>query len=225
LDLESITEHVRAVLMLGQTVTAGLRRHVAMTWHADAANFTYGSSETGTIATGCRSGVLHAIDERFVLEVRTGTDLEPFATATRGELVVTPLHADVTILLRYATGDTVRRVACACGTPGAAFVVEGREDDVVQGPHGPLGAEEVENLVYEVPDALDYLLDIDQHGQVRQLRLLLRRGAPVPDTTVLASAMGAPVTIVDEIPSAARAGALVKSWKQTRTVQKFWPNR
>lgn len=224
-DIGAITDSVRSVLMLGQTVTQGLRRHVSDVWSADARIFSYGSSETGTIATGCRNGLMHAIDERFVLEVRTAEQVVPLAVAERGELVVTPLHADVTMLLRYATGDTVRRVRCDCGTVGTAFVVEGRADDVVNGPDGPLGAEEVEAAVYEVPDVIDYLLDIDQREHVRQVRLLVRRGCSAPDTTLLAATLGAPAVIVDEIPAAARAGALVKSWRMTRTVQKFWSNR
>lgn len=222
-DRPALTRPVRSVLMLGQTVTNALRLHVASTWLADAAIFSYGSSETGTIATGCRAGVLHALDERFVLEARAADGPVPFSIATRGELVVTPLHADATVLLRYATGDMVRRVSCRCGMPGTAFVVEGREDDVVLGPEGPLGVEEVEAAVYDVPGAIDYLLDIDQHKRVRNVRLLVERRMSSVDTADLARALGAPVERVDEVPSAARAGALVKSWRLTRTVQKRWP--
>lgn len=221
-DIKSVTRHLRSVLMLGQTVTGGLRHHVSAAWSADAAIFSYGSSETGTVATGCRAGVLHAFDERYVLEVRTDDGLLPFSVATRGEMIVTPLHSDATVLLRYATGDTVRRVACGCGTPGTAFVVEGRQDDVIQGPEGPLGAEEVEAAVYAMPGAIDYLLEVDQRERVRNVRLLVARHMTNVDTASLEAALGAPVEMVDEIPAAARSGALVKSWRLTRTMQKWW---
>lgn len=133
-EIESVTCDVRSVLMLGQTVTGGLRHHVLATWAADVAISPTVRARPAPSPPGAELGCCTRSTSGFVLEVRTGNTLLPFSIASRGEMVVTPLQADATVLLRYATGDTVRLVDCTCGTPGTAFVVEGREDDVILAP-------------------------------------------------------------------------------------------
>jgi phenylacetate-coenzyme A ligase PaaK-like adenylate-forming protein len=99
-------------------------------------NQTYGASEAIPLALPCRYGRLHLNSDWFVVEP-IDAEGRPVPTGARSDgLLVTNLANYVQPVIRYQLGDSViitdRR--CACGSPLATIVVEGRTDEILQIP-------------------------------------------------------------------------------------------
>ena len=218
-QFEELAGPVEKLLLLGEPITRALMARLERSWSAAAIAASYGSTETGTVATGCRDGALHVIDDRFVLEVRDGEAIEPLRPGGRGELIVTPLRAEATILVRYATGDRIEAHACACGIPATGLRILGRFDDQVCVSGREMGPEEIEDLVFRTPFVQDYQLEVGPDDEVRALRLQLFPGTSWSDRNTVASSVDLPVKFVPHIPEFARAGGVVKSWRRTRVVR------
>ena len=116
---------VTSLLMIGAPATRGMRARLARSWKAAALIASYGSTEVGTIACGCRYGQLHVLEGRHYLELRQDGDVRPLEFGSPGELIVTPLYSEAMQFVRYATGDRVSVIACECGTDGRAIAVAG----------------------------------------------------------------------------------------------------
>ncbi len=95
-----------------------------------------GASEIGAWGYSCREGSgLHLIDGEFIAEVIDPATAAPVADGTVGELVLTNLGRPGFPVLRYRTGDMVRRMwqRCPCGRQGPLLAggVLGRADGMV----------------------------------------------------------------------------------------------
>jgi phenylacetate-CoA ligase len=98
----------------------------------------HGMTETGPVSYECpeRRGVLHILELAYIPEVVDSQSLEPVAPGGTGELVLTNLGRTVSPLLRYRTGDMVRRAAaerCPCGSYELALEggILARSDEMV----------------------------------------------------------------------------------------------
>jgi phenylacetate-CoA ligase len=81
----------------------------------------HGMTEIGPVSYECpeRRGTLHVIESAFIPEVIHPETFRPVEPGATGELVLTNLGRVASPLLRYRTGDVVRRahdVRCACGS-------------------------------------------------------------------------------------------------------------
>jgi phenylacetate-CoA ligase len=68
--------------------------------------------------------MIHLLEDRVYCEVVDRATGEPVGPGEEGELVITPLQAEASPLLRFATGDRVRWLppeACGCGRPFAGL--------------------------------------------------------------------------------------------------------
>lgn len=96
----------------------------------------HGMTEVGPVTYECpqQPGVLHVIESAFFAEV---IDPASGKAAESGELVLTTLNRTGSPLLRYRTGDLVKRGArsaeCGCGRNDLALVggILGRLDDMI----------------------------------------------------------------------------------------------
>lgn len=218
---DELATSVRHIATMGATITPGLATRIARRWNAKVRDFSFGSSETTTIATGCKAGKLHALDDRFVLEVSLPSgEVVPLGPGASGRLIVTPLDLRAQVLLRYDTEDSVSVIECCCGTGGTAFRVHGRPEDVVLAGDVPVGQPEVEDAVFAIPAVADYVLEIDQHDRVRVARLLAFPGSSEVDASPIVNALSCDVAWVSQLPASARTGGLFKSWRRTRCVQR-----
>src|SRR5262249_19951496 len=115
----------------GSSVPPALQRRLARTWGARVIEL-YGSTETMLLGTSCAQGTLHleaALAFGEILEPSTG---QPVAEGGEGLLVVTTIGVEGSPLVRYDTGDVVRRLPpCPCGDPRPAILVLGRADEAV----------------------------------------------------------------------------------------------
>jgi phenylacetate-CoA ligase len=116
----------------------------------------YGSTETMLLGTGCPEHRLHLEPELVHCEVlRPGTD-ESADVGEEGELVVTTLGIEGSPLIRWQTGDRVRRLPpCDCGDSRPAIVVLGRESEVVRLAERRLHSHEIVDAAAAAADAVD----------------------------------------------------------------------
>jgi phenylacetate-CoA ligase len=144
-----------AFFLGGAPLPPALQRRIEKVWGARVIEL-YGSTETMLLGTGCREHVLHLEPALVHAEVlRRGSD-EPAEIGEEGRLVVTTLGIEGSPLVRFETGDCVRRLpACACGDPRPAIVVLGRESEVVELAGRRLHAYEIVDAAAAAADALD----------------------------------------------------------------------
>ncbi len=181
------------------------REQVHEAWGIPVFN-TYGATEYAPIATECREGSLHLLEDRAIFEIvdDRGRTVPPGESGAR--LLVTVLDRRTQPLIRYEISDGLRELpgACACGRPFPRLArVEGRVEEALHLPAAGGGAavDIHPNLVHallervpatgwqlrqESPDALTVLLtgqprDADVTTlQQRLAALLVARGAALP---------------------------------------------
>jgi phenylacetate-coenzyme A ligase PaaK-like adenylate-forming protein len=92
----------------------------------------YGSTETMLLGTSCAEGTLHVATAVAYCEVLAPDGDAPVEAGGVGRLVVTTIGVDGSPLVRFDTGDLVRRLPpCACGDPRPGLVVLGRAAEAV----------------------------------------------------------------------------------------------
>lgn len=212
---DRVADQIDTLLVIGAVVTEGMRHRLAKEWEAKVIIVSFGSTELGTFAVGCAGGRLHLLEDTHLLELRRVGEILPLDAGGSGELIVTPLDSEASVLVRYSTGDTVSFVKCGCGNPNPAIVVAGRSDDTVLLHGTQVGPEEIERAVYIDGAASDYMVEVDEDDNVLTVVVL-----PAADTdpSAIVACLGVPVRLVDRLSVLARAGGAVKSWKATRTV-------
>ena len=86
----------------------------------------YGLTEAGSVAGECSAHCgLHLLEDNFIAEVVDPESGVRVPDGTSGELVLTTLGRLAQPIIRYRTGDAVRRVHddhCACGRSGARLI-------------------------------------------------------------------------------------------------------
>jgi len=134
IDLERLA--LKTLILVGEPVSAELRRHLE-----DALRVTtwlhYGLSEVPgpALAYECRRHEgLHVHDEHFLVEVVDPDTGQPVPPGAEGELVLTSLTTRAMPLIRFRTGDRVRRLEgpCPCGNPAERMAwLTGRTDELM----------------------------------------------------------------------------------------------
>lgn len=121
----------RALICGTENFTHAVERELRELYNSEVVR-AYGSAEFGPVGGECMSlQGLHLYEDYMIFEVlKEGEQVAPGET---GELVITGLHNDVMPLIRYRTGDIVRRAdeeRCSCGSSlMRVSAVLGREDD------------------------------------------------------------------------------------------------
>ncbi len=129
---------VRVVIVAGEPGGSieATRRRIEEAWGARVIDH-YGLTEAGPIAFECweSPGALHLNEREYLCEVIDPATGGPAADDQLGELVVTSLGRTACPVIRYRTGDIVRRTAapCVCGRTFARIVggVLARTDDMI----------------------------------------------------------------------------------------------
>lgn len=168
---------LRELLTGGETLTPGVRGHVARTLHC-AVHDHYGASECLSIAGECSHGRLHLNADWVVLEPVDARGHAVRPGALSHAVWLTNLANQAQPLVRYALDDRVRlpEAPCPCGSPLPLLEVLGRHDDPLH-LVGAAGA-----AVTLLPLALSTVLEEDAgvfDFQLRQLddrTLALRLG-------------------------------------------------
>ncbi len=116
----------------GAALPPSLQRRIERVWGARVVEL-YGSTETMLLGTGCAAGNLHLEPDLAHCEILGVDGNEAAGVNQEGRLVVTTISIEGSPLVRFDTGDRVRRLPpCTCGDPRQAIIVLGRENDVVE---------------------------------------------------------------------------------------------
>jgi phenylacetate-CoA ligase len=139
----------------GAPLPPALQSRLARVWGARVVEL-YGSTETMLLGTSCSAGTLHLETALAYCEVLDEAGHGPAGPDAVGRLVVTTLGVEGSPLVRFDTGDVVRRLgACACGDRRPGVVVLGRAADAVELAGRRLFPFELIDAAAAAADALD----------------------------------------------------------------------
>jgi phenylacetate-CoA ligase len=159
---------VRSILVAGEPYTVAWASRVEATWQAKLFE-QYGCTERqfawacpdGALTPDGGRGVLHFPPELTYWEVIDPDSGRPAEDGEFGELIVTPLVATASPLVRYATRDKVQFVAagsCPCGRPLPGIRAGGvaRYDNMMKIRGVNVWPENFDTALFAIPEVLDY---------------------------------------------------------------------
>lgn len=145
--------NLRAVCIAGELLGEQRKRYLEKEINVPVFGF-YGSTETGNIASMCKSGKMHISEEDFVIEVLDEHTKEPLTTGEKGLLAVTTLSHQGSPLIRYVNEDivTVKATNCDCGHDGREIVVHGRmKERIINTTGDSIEAVDIHEAIYALP--------------------------------------------------------------------------
>ena len=150
----------------------------------------HGMTEVGPVTYECPQlpGVLHVIESAYYAEVIDTATSKP---ATTGELVLTTLNRTGSPLLRYRTGDLVKRrvgnAACECRRSEFSLAggIIGRVDDMVIVRGVNVYPTAVEQIMRVFADVAEYRAIITRKHSLSELQIEVEPAAACADTTIL----------------------------------------
>jgi phenylacetate-CoA ligase len=171
----------------------------------------YAASEGVPFITECPEGNLHMHLESGYFEV-LDDDGREVGSGEVGELVVTSLRNFKTPLIRYKTGDKVRRAEhsgpCACGMPTPYLAeIMGRDDDILVASNGALVGMgpyrifkytrniKLAKIIQDTPDSVELLICKEPEYNAADEALAIER-----TRFVLGADMQVKITYVEDIP-------------------------
>jgi phenylacetate-CoA ligase len=178
---------VRRIMTAGEpgACIPATRAHIEAVWPGAQVRDQHGMTEIGPVTFECpdRRGVLHIIESGFIPEVIDPETEQPVGAGEEGELVLTNLGRVGSPLLRYRTGDRVRRAAaapCACGRYELALEggILGRTDDMVFVRSVNLYPAAVEDVVRGFAQVAEYRVEVSAQRAMTELTIQLE---PTPD--------------------------------------------
>ncbi|MEX2260538.1 MAG: AMP-binding protein [Bryobacteraceae bacterium] len=186
---------VRTVIVAGEPGGSipGTRSHIEGLWRGARVVDHHGMTETGPVSYGCpkRPDVLHVIETAFIPEVIDPDSGRAIPPGGAGELVLTNLGRVGSPLLRYRTGDIVRRAVngcCECGTGELALEggILGRTDDMVVVRGVNVYPSAVENILRACRDVAEYRVEIRTERALTELSVQVEPSSDCVDAAGLA---------------------------------------
>ncbi|MGO1244061.1 phenylacetate--CoA ligase family protein [Sphingobacterium sp. JB170] len=162
---------VEAVLCIGESLRDAsfkdnmLAQRIKEKWPIELFS-TYASTEMGSAFTECEAFMGGHLHEDLIITEVLDEDERPVEEGQPGELVVTPLGIQGVPLLRFKTGDIVRRHSepCACGCESYRIgPVEGRKQHMIKYKGTTLFPPAMHDLLTGFPDLEHHLIEISQN--------------------------------------------------------------
>ena len=165
------------------------RERIESAWGARCFDHA-GATEVGAWGFQCQAqGGLHVNEGEFVFEV---VDPETGEPADEGELVITNLGRPGMPLLRYRTGDRVKRSTdpCPCGRTFGRLEggVIGRIDDVLIVRGINVFPSAIENIVRRFPEVGEFAVDVFRHKNLDEMEIRVEVKDSDPDAVAVAVA-------------------------------------
>ena len=165
---------VRKIIVAGEPggSVPAVRAKISAAWNGARVIDHYGMTEVGPVAfqDADSEGVLRVIEDSYFAEVIEPGSGAAVAAGVVGELVLTTLGRAACPLLRYRTGDLVKRLA---GEPGFALEggIIGRADDMVVVRGVNLYPSAVDAVVRAVPEIVEYRVEVRRRGALTEVAL------------------------------------------------------
>ena len=225
-QLDQLSTSLETVMLLGEVSTPTMRAMLGRNWNAAVFDASYGSTESGTLATCCLKDRLHVLTAANLVELEINGRVLPLDPGSVGNLIATPLNADARPLLRMEMGDEVEVGSCDCGRDGPTIKVRGRASDRLLVKDSLLDTYGLETVVYSATQALGYMIEMTESGSYARLLLerdpdTLRSAEPSQiealqnESTERLGFSWDGVVFVNDLPSATRSGGSLKSWKRS----------
>ena len=116
----------------GSPLPPVLQKRIEKIWNARVVEL-YGSTETMLLGTACPERSLHLETGQAYCEILQVDSNENVSIGEVGRLIVTTLSIEGSPLIRFDTGDCVRRLGpCRCGDPRPGIIVLGRKGEEVE---------------------------------------------------------------------------------------------
>lgn len=174
---------VRRIIVAGEPGGSipATRSRIETLWQGARVFDHHGMTEIGPVSYECpeQSGVLHIIESDYYPEVIEPTTGIPVGAGETGELVLTNLGRVGSPLLRYRTGDLVKKVnpppetPCVCGRYDMALEggILGRVDDmvIVRGVNVYPGA--IEEIIRSFPEIAEYRVEVQTTAALPELQI------------------------------------------------------
>ena len=171
-----------------------MRAQLETSWPGARVADHHGMTEVGPVSYPCpvRPCVLHIIESAYVAEIvdpATGAAIE---AGHIGELVLTTLGRTGSPLVRYRTGDLVKRsldTVCECGSSDLALEggILGRTDDMVVVRGVNIYPTAVEEIVRSVGGITEYQVNVNTSSPLAELRMKIEATPDCTDVAALIS--------------------------------------
>lgn len=184
---------MRRILVAGEPggSVPAVRARIESLWPGARVWDHHGMTEVGPVTYECpaRPGVLHVMEPGYFAEIIEPATGKPASPGECGELVLTSLGRVASPLLRYRTGDLVKRgtrngerEACACGSYELALEggILGRVDDMVIVRGVNVYPAAVEEVIRSVGGVAEYQVAVTTRGPLTELALTIE---PTPDVS------------------------------------------
>lgn len=179
---------VRALILAGEPGAnrPALRNRLETAWGARVFDH-HGMTETGPVSMECarNPGILHIADNSYlaqVLDPKSDTEVD------EGELVLTPMDRLAMPIVRYRTGDRVRksRQSCQCGRTSMALVggILGRLDDMLIIRGNNIHPEAIENWLWSQPEVKEFRIEVLESSSLTKIRLIIEVNDSVGNTGI-----------------------------------------
>lgn len=193
--LSGAGDKLKAVIVAGEPGGSipSTRRRIEAAWPNARVVDHHGMTEVGPVSYECpqRPGVLHVIETSYLAEVVDPATGAPVGPGGAGELVLTTLGRIGSPLLRYRTGDGVRRAAggvCSCGRSELALEggILGRTDDMVLVRGVNVYPAAVEEVVRRMPEIAEYRVEVSGARGLAEMRVEIECAAEVAGAEAVA---------------------------------------
>jgi phenylacetate-CoA ligase len=169
---------IRALIVAGEPGGSipATRAHIEQAWSARVFDHS-GLTEVGPMAIECPENPagLHLLEADYLGEVLDPQNGQPVLPGQVGELVVTNLGRWASPLIRYRSGDLVRRAVrpCPCGRSFMRLDggILGRTDDMIHVRGNNVYPSALEAVIRRFREVREYRVHVDQTNHLAVLRI------------------------------------------------------
>jgi phenylacetate-CoA ligase len=188
---------VRTLIVAGEPGGSipSTRERISRAWNGARVFDHHGMTEVGPVTHEWpdRPGFLAVIESGYIAEVIDPTSGMEVSTGQTGELVLTTLGRIGSPLLRYRTGDLVKKAFIENHLVLEGGIL-GRADDMVIVRGVNIHPTAVEEIVRRFPEIITYRVEVRRAGSLSELAITIEPSADCPDVTQLARKLESALT-------------------------------
>jgi phenylacetate-CoA ligase len=172
----SAGSQVRTIIVAGEPGGSipSTRAQIEKLWPGARVFDHHGMTEVGPVSYECaeRPGTLCVIEPSYLAEIINPVTGQPVGNGQNGELVLTTLGRTGSPLLRYRTGDVVRK-AFVNDTLAFDGGILGRSDDMVIVRGVNIHPTAVEQIIREEADIAEYRVEMRKRGAMDEIAVII----------------------------------------------------